>query len=159
MSSVAYDPVDQIMDVMALAFDPRWGEAWNRRQVSDALLLGNCHYLMLDRYAAPVAEGTRAAGFALSRQAADEEELLLIAVKPEFRRMGIASALLEWQIAEARQRGVTRLFLEMREGNPAEPFYRKAGFAAVGRRPNYYNRGAIAGIDAISFALDIRQTT
>ena len=33
--------VDQIMAVMETAFDPQWGEAWNRRQVEDALLLPN----------------------------------------------------------------------------------------------------------------------
>jgi len=152
------DPLDRIMSVMDAAFDPAYGEAWNRRQVSDALTFRNCHYVLLDRHRRvppPDAGEQAAAGFALSRQAIDEEELLLIAVRPEHRRLGIGSALLERLVAEVRMRGVTRIFLEMREGNPAETLYRKYGFEPVGRRPNYYNRGKITGIDAITFALSV----
>jgi ribosomal-protein-alanine N-acetyltransferase len=43
----------------------------------------------------------------------------------------------------------------MREGNPAAELYRRHGFEPVGRRPNYYNRGSITGIDAITFAKPI----
>jgi ribosomal-protein-alanine N-acetyltransferase len=155
MSSVAADPVDQIMEVMTAAFDPAYGEAWTRRQISDALLLGRCHYLLAGEDFEPPASGEPAAGFLLSRQAADEEELLLIAVRPEMRRRGIAGALIERFIAQARARGGNRLFLEMRDGNPAERLYLEHGFVPVGRRPNYYNRGKIKGIDAITFALEI----
>ena len=149
------DTVDHVMEVMGEAFDPAFGEAWNRRQVSDALILGNCRCLMVDTALEPPEGDTDAAGFVLSRQAADEEELLLIAVRPALRGRGIGTALMERFIAEARQRSVARLFLEMREGNPAETLYLKLGFAPVGRRKNYYNRGAISGIDAISFALEL----
>lgn len=149
------DAVDHIMEVMDEAFDPAFGEAWNRRQVSDALLLGNCRYLLLDREFRKIEGNREAAGFTLSRQAADEEELLLIAVRPQLRRHGIASALVEKLIEDAAGRGVTRMFLEMRDGNPAEALYRRHGFQPVGRRPNYYNRGAISGIDAITFVRNL----
>ena len=39
--TIQLDQVDQIMAVMALAFEPAWGEQWSRRQVEDALLIGN----------------------------------------------------------------------------------------------------------------------
>ena len=149
------DPVDHIMEVMSEAFDPAYGEAWNRRQVSDALLLGDCRHLLLGgEHRVPEGESD-AAGFVLSRQALDEEELLLIAVRPALRSRGIGSALVERFIAEARLRDVARVFLEMRDGNPAEALYRKHGFEPIGRRKNYYNRGEISGIDAISFALEL----
>lgn len=149
------DPVDHIMEVMEAAFDPAFGEAWNRRQVSDILLLNNCHHLLVDANGQTPGNEGQAAGFTLSRQAADEEELLLIAVLPQYRRQGIATILIERLIANARMRSVTRMFLEMRDGNPAAAFYGKHGFRPVGRRPNYYNRGSISGIDAITFALDL----
>lgn len=149
------DPVDQIMAVMENAFDPAFGEAWNRRQVGDALVMGRCHYLLLDKNLREPDGAGEAAGFTLSRHAADEEELLLIAVLPQYRRRGVATALLRRLIAEARLRNVTRMFLEMRDGNPAEAFYRQHGFLPVGRHRNYYNRGSISGIDAITFALDL----
>lgn len=149
------DEIDHIMEVMGEAFDPAYGEAWTRRQVSDALILGNCRSLVMDEKLQPPTNETDAAGFVLSRAAVDEEELLLIAVRPALRSRGVGSALVERFIAEAKLRGITRLFLEMREGNPAEALYRKFGFEPVGRRKNYYNRGAISGIDAISFALQL----
>ncbi|HYD23178.1 MAG TPA: GNAT family N-acetyltransferase [Croceibacterium sp.] len=147
------DDLDRIMAVMEAAFDPAFGEAWNRRQVEDALALPGTHYLLVDAAGGPPAEGAAAAGFALSRGALDEEELLLIAVVPGHRGRGIGTMLLERFIGQARARGATRLFLEMREGNPADSLYRRHGFERVGRRRHYYRRGTAAPLDAITFAL------
>jgi ribosomal-protein-alanine N-acetyltransferase len=149
------DDLERIMAVMEVAFDPTFGEAWSRRQVSDALLLPNTHYLLAAADGLPPRDDQPAAGFALSRGAVDEEELLLIAVAPEHRGRGIGGALIERLVAEARTRGVTRLFLEMREGNTAEMLYRRHGFASVGRRRHYYRRGSGSPIDAITFAREI----
>jgi ribosomal-protein-alanine N-acetyltransferase len=147
------DDLDRIMEVMEAAFDPAFGEAWNRAQVGSALTMPNTHYLLAGPMGEPWSEGLEAAGFALSRGAADEEELLLIGVRPEFRGRGIGSALMRRFIDQASQRGATRLFLEMREGNPAELLYRSYGFVMVGRRHHYYRRGSGAPRDAITFAL------
>lgn len=155
-NSIADDPIDRIMEVMEAAFDPDFGEAWSRRQVGDALTVGNCRYWLVDRRGVPPEDGREAAGFLLSRQAADEEELLLIAVRPEARRAGLASVLIERFISEARLSGISRVFLEMRDGNPAAKLYKKHGFDPVGRRPKYYNRGRITGIDAITFSKQIQ---
>lgn len=149
------DAVDHIMQVMEAAFDPAFGEAWNRRQVSDSLLMANCRCLILDRNLQQVESTGIAAGFLMSRQAVDEEEVLLIAVRPDCRRQGIAATLLNQLIADANQRGVRKLFLEMRENNPAEAFYLKQHFIPVGRRPNYYRRGAMGVVDAITFERSI----
>lgn len=146
------DDLDRIMAVMEAAFDPAYGEAWTRAQVEDALILPNTHCLLAGGDGGAPAEGDEAAGFALSRLAADEEELLLIAVDPRHRGRGIGSALMERFIGAAMERGATRLFLEMREGNPAESLYRRHGFAAIGRRRAYYRRGTGAPLDAITFA-------
>ena len=85
--------LDRIMAVMEAAFDPAYGEAWNRRQVADALTLSSTHALVVDSEGVPIAEGDAAArvpaGFVLSRHVLDEEELLLIAVAPDARRRGI----------------------------------------------------------------------
>lgn len=146
------DDLDRIMAVMDAAFDPAFGEAWTRRQVSDALVLPNTHYLLAGPDGRPAQTDRPVAGFALSRGAVDEEELLLIAVDPRHRGHGIGGMLLERFIAAARARGVTRLFLEMRDGNRAETLYRRHGFARVGRRRHYYRRGSGSPIDAITFA-------
>ncbi len=149
------DDLDRIMEVMQAAFDPAFGEAWTRRQVSDSLLLPNTYYLLAGADGCAPCEGEPAAGFALSRGAADEEELLLIAVHPDHRGRGIGGALLERFVAAARTHGARRLFLEMREGNKAESLYRHHGFESVGRRKHYYRRGSASPLDAITFARDV----
>ena len=152
MIGAQIDDLDRIMTVMEAAFDPVYGEAWNRRQVGDSLVLHNTHYLLADGHGRAPAEGAPAAGFVMSRGALDEEELLLLAVHPDFRGCGIGTALLRRFIETAQARGKTRLYLEMREGNPAESLYLRAGFVPIGRRPNYYRRAAIAPLDAITYS-------
>ena len=140
------------MAVMEVAFDPVFGEAWTRRQVSDALILANTHYLLADASGRTPRDPSEAAGFLLSRHGADEEELLLLAVAPDMRRQGIAGALITRFIDDASGRGIARLFLQMREGNLAETLYRAHGFLPVGRRREYYRGPGANRIDAITFA-------
>jgi ribosomal-protein-alanine N-acetyltransferase len=146
------DVLDQVMVVMQAAFDPAYGEAWTRRQVADALAMPNTHILLVGSAGEPFSGVGRAAGFALSRGAADEEELLLLAVHPEMRGRGVGAALLQQFIIEAERRGVRKLFLEMREGNFAERLYHSQGFRQVGRRRNYYSAGRNGQFDALTFA-------
>lgn len=149
------DDLDRIMALMQAAFDPVYGEAWTRRQVEDALVIGNCHYLLVGTDGAPAGE-REAVGFSLSRTGFDEEELLLFAVAPDWRRRGLGGKLLSTLIGEARNRGAARMLLEMRRGNPAESLYRSFGFMPIGERPSYYRMPHGERIDAITFACDIR---
>jgi len=152
------DDLDRIMAVMAAAFPPEYREAWSRRQVEDALLLGNCHYLLAgpDGHAPP--PGGETAGFALTRSAFGEEELLLFAVSPAFRRHGVGDRLLIRFAEAARSRGNLRLLLEMRRGNTAESLYRRHGFEPVGVRSQYYRTLSGERIDGITFARDVLGT-
>jgi ribosomal-protein-alanine N-acetyltransferase len=78
-------------------------------------------------------------GFIIGRQVADEAEILNLAVTPAKRRRGEAEALLNAAMEEFRSRGVSRVFLEVRESNvTAITFYTKQGFAKTGRRDGYY---------------------
>ena len=146
------DDLDRIMAVMTAAFDPAYGEAWTRRQVSDALVVPTTHYLLAGVDGGCPGPDEPAVGFLLSRGAAGEEELLLIAVDPEHRGNGIGTALIERFIDTARQRGMEKLFLEMRDGNPAERLYRAMGFEPVGRRRQYYRSARNGPLDAITYA-------
>lgn len=149
------DDLDQIMAVMTAAFDPVYGEAWNRRQVEDALVVGRCHYGLIAAHGGEPAPGESAAGFFMSRTGYDEEELLLIAIAPQFRQLGLGRQLLARFANAAQSRGATRLLLEMRRGNTAEQLYRSFGFAPIGTRPNYYQMPHGERIDAITFACPI----
>ncbi len=150
------------MAVMEAAFDPAYREAWNHRQVSDALLMPSTHSVVVDETGAqiPVTAATEPsakapAGFVLTRHAADEEELLLIAVKPEHRGCGLGKALIDRLVKSARERGTSRIFLEMRRGNPAVNLYERVGFEPIGERPNYYRMANGSQVDAITFGLSI----
>ena len=82
------------------------------------------------------------AGFLVSRQvlpavngARAEREILNVAVVPRFRCLGIATTLLQHELA----RPATH-YLEVRESNAAaRQLYEKIGFFEVGRRPDYYD--------------------
>ncbi len=148
--------IDQIMTIMGLAFDPVWQEAWNRRQVHDALTFPATHYILMDANGGdPATSGLDAAGFVLTRHVPGEEELLLIAVAPRHRRCGLGEKLIKQMASDARNRGASRIFLEMRYNNPAQSLYRKVGFEPIGKRPNYYKAADGTRIDAITFGLSV----
>ena len=149
--------LDRIMAVMACAFDPTYGEAWTRRQVEDALLTGHCHYILIDEHGREPEDGAPAAGFSLLRTTFDEEELLLFAVDPAWRRRGLGLAMLRRMGESAARRGIRRVLLEMRRGNPAESLYASFGFQPVGTRREYYRTTNGERIDAITFACEVPQ--
>lgn len=148
------DAIDQVMTVMEAAFEPAYGEAWNRKQLLDALALPGTHLLLAGTHGGEPADEEEVVGFALSRAVLGEEELLLLAIHPAHRGRGLGTVLLERFVAAARAHGSARLFLEMRDGNKAETLYRRQGFISIGLRRNYYRRGVAGPLDAITFALD-----
>ncbi len=78
-------------------------------------------------------------GMILARLAADEAEVLTLAVAPEVRGTGIAAALLQQAAAICGAMGASALFLEVSVGNAAaRAAYDRAGFQPVGRRRAYY---------------------
>jgi ribosomal-protein-alanine N-acetyltransferase len=91
-------------------------------------------------------------GFILMRIAADECEILSLAVDPERRRQAIGSKLVEAAARDAHGRGARAMFLEVDVNNAAAThLYRKRGFKEVGRRAGYYRI-----CDSLSDALILR---
>jgi ribosomal-protein-alanine N-acetyltransferase len=100
------------------------------------------------------ADGGDPAGFVLWRTAADEAEILLIAVLPDRRRQGIGRGLLERAAASARAAGAATLWLEVAADNgPAITLYRRLGFRDAGRRRAYYHRTDGTRADALVLRL------
>lgn len=84
-------------------------------------------------------------GFVLARVAADEAEILTLAVAPVARRQGHGGGLLAGAMAAAVARGAAAMLLEVAEHNAAaRALYAAAGFAEAGRRRRYYQDGADA---------------
>ena len=149
------EDLDHIMSVMEAAFAPAWGEAWTRRQISDSLAFPHTYYRLI-REGGEDADGDAPVdGFTLVRAAPGEEELLLIAVKPDRRGHGLGRRLLEGVLADARGRGAERVFLEMRYNNPAAALYSAVGFEPIGKRKDYYRLPDGRRIDAITYACRI----
>lgn len=81
-------------------------------------------------------------GFIVVRVAADEAEILTIAVRPGQRRKGVAAALIRFAAGHARQAGAGQIFLEVAASNQAaRGLYASFGFTEVGRRDGYYALG------------------
>lgn len=84
-------------------------------------------------------EGSTVAGYAGSQTVLGETDMMNVAVRPEFRRQGIAEALILALIEGLKARQSHCLTLEVRDSNaPARALYEKLGFLEVGRRKNYY---------------------
>lgn len=84
-------------------------------------------------------------GFILCRTAADEAEVLTLAVAPLVRRNGVGRALVEAAILTATARGAESLFLEVASDNVAAlGLYAATGFEPAGLRRAYYAGGADA---------------
>lgn len=93
-------------------------------------------------------------GMILLRVAADEAEVLTLAVSPGARRAGIGGSLLAAAIGQAATMGVRTVFLEVSVRNSAAlQLYSAAGFVRAGRRRRYYSDNA----DALLLRLDVRE--
>lgn len=97
-------------------------------------------------------------GFGILGVAADESEVLDIAVSPAARGCGVGNALLAALLAGAKSRSAAACYLEVRESNtPAIGLYEKYGFRPVGRRKNYYQKPREDAI-VMALALDTEDT-
>jgi ribosomal-protein-alanine N-acetyltransferase len=118
-----------LADIHATAFPP--AEAWDEGAIATLLAMPGTAALLLGRD-----------GMAMLRVAADEAEILTLAVRPESRRRGAGRALLAAALEAAAAAGAARMLLEVAEDNAAaRALYAAAGFGPVGRRPRYYPDG------------------
>ncbi|HVF83947.1 MAG TPA: GNAT family N-acetyltransferase [Sphingomicrobium sp.] len=145
LQPASWDQLDAIMAVMSQAFDPDFGEAWTRAQCAGILPMQGVRMILAGTEDRPL-------GFSLMRSVADESELLLLAVAPDARRLGVGSSLVEDFVANARSFGASRVHLEVRDGNPAVDLYRRHRFSIEGRRSNYYRGTDGRQFDALTMA-------
>lgn len=115
----------------------RWGWAAYYAELQGT----NRDLMLIARVAkAPIIEHQRIAGYIVARESAGELHINNVAVRDQYRRRGIGSALLGRIVEAARGRKVQVAFLEVRSGNhAAQALYEKTGFKAIARRADYYS--------------------
>ncbi len=100
--------------------------------------------------------GRKVIGFAASRMAADEAEILSIAIDATQRGRGLSRNLLLTHLGHLAGRGGRTTFLEVEENNqPGRRLYEWAGFAIVGRRERYYRQAGGEQLNALLMRRDL----
>ncbi len=123
-------------------------DAWNAAAVSGLMARNGAISLIATD---PVEAATH--GFVIAQIAADEAEILSLAVAPEVQHRGIGGRMLTALFTSATAVGVTSILLEVAEDNAAaHALYQRYGFAVVGRRRGYYWRAG-GRIDALLLRL------
>ena len=123
------DHLDEIAEVERICFPDPWSRNMLAEELDNAL---SAFLVALD-------DAGRVAGYAGLQVVLDEGTITNIAVRPEYRRQGVARQLLDVFLNFARGNRLAFLTLEVRASNyGAIALYGELGFRAVGRRKNYY---------------------
>lgn len=132
------DPAD-LAELHASAFDRPWTAA------AIVELLGQPGVFAIEQ----------PGGFVIMRVAADEAEVLTLAVRPQARRRGLGRKLVQAGVRRAHDLGAAQVFLEVAEDNAAAlALYASAGFVQSGRRRDYYGGGKGPRRDALLLTLN-----
>jgi ribosomal protein S18 acetylase RimI-like enzyme len=92
-----------------------------------------------DGVALVACDGQLVVGFAMMQFGDERAHLALLAVRPLYRRQGVARRLVEWLIESAQTAGIATIHLELRAGNDAaKRFYHALGFSQTVLVPGYY---------------------
>jgi len=101
---------------------------------------------------------TKYLSFILWREVAGEAEILTLVVDPSFQRKGLGQLLLNDLFEQLKEKGISKLFLEVAEDNEsAKSFYIKNGFQVIGKRPNYYERPGHTFVDGLNLLKNIER--
>ncbi|WP_051540682.1 ribosomal protein S18-alanine N-acetyltransferase [Ahrensia sp. 13_GOM-1096m] len=132
--SLNYEHAQALAEIHALTFPHAWTDGdflalLNNRNVSGLLLRE------------PLSDGGRNVGFVLVRTAADEAEILTVAVTPKWQNFGVGRRLLNRIIERLNADKIASLFLEVDENNKsAIALYKRLRFEQVAIRENYYTK-------------------
>ena len=120
--------VAQVAELEKLCFSDPWSEKSVASELNNPLAF----WLVAE-------DNGRVAGYIGSQTVLDETDMMNVAVHPDYRKQGIATALIVGLVEELRKMGSHSLTLEVRASNaPAIALYEKLSFVEIGRRKNYY---------------------
>lgn len=128
LSDASARDASSIAALHAASFRRGWSEHEVEHMLIDRAVTAHCATV-----------GRAFAGFIMSRRAADEAEILSVAVARRHQGRGLARQLLNLHLRRLAGLGQRAVFLEVDEHNRAAiKLYGRAGFREVARRPNYY---------------------
>src|SRR3954451_17919876 len=135
----------RLAELHSASFHRGWGESEFENMLTERNTL--VHRLRV---------GRKTIGFAVSRLAADESEILSIALDAGYRGRGLSHNLLLTHLGHLVGHGARSSFLEVEENNqPARRLYERAGYAVVGRRERYYQQAGGEQLNALLMRRDL----
>lgn len=132
-----------------------FAHAWSGADINKLLADDNV-FVVLARRDRPF--GSRnPVGFVMIRKAADEAEVLSIAVTHRFRNAGTGRKLMDAALRHLFAERIAKVFLEVADDNlPAITLYRRLGFKTVAERTGYYVAGREKPAAALVMRYDLR---
>jgi ribosomal-protein-alanine N-acetyltransferase len=151
VDDVRLDEADALADIHGGAFARTWSED------DFAALLGDTGVFALGVRRRLRTGRSRLAGFVLVRTAADESEILTIAVRPGDRGRGYGRLLMDEALRRLYRDRVAACFLEVDPDNRAAvSLYRSLGFVVAGERKHYYANAQSGGGAALVMRTQLR---
>ena len=121
--------VAQVAQLETICFSDPWSEKSIASELENKL---SCWLVAV--------ENGNVTGYIGSQTVMGETDMMNVAVHPDYRRRGIAEALVNALVAGLKEQGSHSLTLEVRASNvPAQKLYEKLGFTMIGKRPRYYH--------------------
>lgn len=125
------DDIDQIVELERACFSDPWHRGSLASLIADSRVF----------FSVAESDDGRVKGYVAAWFVLNEGEIGNLAVAPLWRTKGIGSSLLDEVISHSLDRGITRLFLEVRESNMgARSLYAARNFLEIGRRRRYYRQ-------------------
>jgi ribosomal-protein-alanine N-acetyltransferase len=143
------------VDAVAAIHDQCFTASWSAEDLAGMLRSERTLGLVL--YKRPRIGPRRPVAFIMARRAADEAEILTLAVDPGQRSRGYGKRLVEEAMRRLWKDGADAVFLEVDEDNiPAVKLYQGLGFVVVGRRKGYYRDTEGSHGDALVMRVQLR---
>lgn len=142
----------EVVEIEELSNLSPWG--WDAYHLE--LQCAEASLMLVARLPTPIAASPKAiVGFIVAREMANEIHVNNVAVRPEYRRLGIGENLLRAVLAWGRAKESAQAVLEVRAENiPAQKLYQACGFEVIGRRRRYYKAPVE---DALLMAVSLKQ--
>jgi len=125
---INHDDIDQIIEIERICFSMPWSKASYEKELENKLAYYQC-----------AEESGELLGYMGMWRILNECHITNVAVLPQYRKMGVATKLINKMIEICKCSEITQMTLEVRETNiPAINLYKKFGFLVAGKRPRYY---------------------